>query len=596
MNKAIATLILASLLMSTLPLNVSADETQDIPTNAQATGAHDTLVDAVIQAGLLETLQGDGPFTVFAPTDAAFEAAGVDLSTFTTDEDNQTLANILTYHVVAGSVTAADVTDGMTAATVNGANLSFSVADGVVTVNNAKVTTADVMASNGVIHVIDAVLTPPAAEPIGPTLNIPETAQSTGVHTSLVAALSHAGLVETLQGDGPFTVFAPTDEAFAAAGIDLSAFDTAEENETLSDILLYHVLSGAVPSSDVTDGLTVAMVNGDNASFTVTADGVTIEGANVTTADVETTNGVIHVIDKVLMPPADPVVVPDIPSIAASTGVHDALVAALTKADLVATLQGEGPFTVFAPTDQAFTDAGIDLDAFTTEEEIAVLADILLYHVLSGAVPSSDVTDGLTAAMVNGDNASFTVTADGVTIEGASVTTADVTASNGVIHVIDKVLMPPADEPALPDCDAVVSIAPSGLKYSPATLSISVGDTVCWQWTDSSMAHNVRQVDGEDSTTYTQNGVTSGEAAMTVDFRYTFTEDDTTFYYACEPHLAAGMYGKVIVGDGGATAVVEPTEPVDTSDEDENTPGFVSTTLIVALLGAVVVIQRRQSA
>ena len=596
MNKAIATLILASLLMSTLPLNVSADETQDIPTNAQATGAHDTLVDAVIQAGLLETLQGDGPFTVFAPTDAAFEAAGVDLSTFTTDEDNQTLANILTYHVVAGSVTAADVTDGMTAATVNGANLSFSVADGVVTVNNAKVTTADVMASNGVIHVIDAVLTPPTAEPAGPTLNIPETAQSTGVHTSLVAALSHAGLVETLQGDGPFTVFAPTDEAFAAAGIDLSAFDTEEENATLSDILLYHVLSGAVPSSDVTDGLTVAMVNGDNASFTVTADGVTIEGANVTTADVETTNGVIHVIDKVLMPPADPVVVPDIPSIAASTGVHDALVAALTKADLVATLQGEGPFTVFAPTDQAFTDAGIDLDAFTTEEEIAVLADILLYHVLSGAVPSSDVTDGLTVAMVNGDNASFTVTADGVTIEGASVTTADVTASNGVIHVIDKVLMPPADEPALPDCDAVVSIAPSGLKYSPATLSISVGDTVCWQWTDSSMAHNVRQVDGEDSTTYTQNGVTSGEAAMTVDFRYTFTEDDTTFYYACEPHLAAGMYGKVIVGDGGATAVVEPTEPVDTSDEDENTPGFVSTTLIVALLGAVVVIQRRQSA
>ena len=456
MNKAIATLILASLLMSTLPLNVSADETQDIPTNAQATGAHDTLVDAVIQAGLLETLQGDGPFTVFAPTDAAFEAAGVDLSTFTTDEDNQTLANILTYHVVAGSVTSADVTDGMTAATVNGANLSFSVADGVVTVNNAKVTTADVMASNGVIHVIDAVLTPPAAEPAGPTLNIPETAQSTGVHTSLVAALSHAGLVETLQGDGPFTVFAPTDEAFAAAGIDLSAFDTEEENATLSDILLYHVLSGAVPSSDVTDGLTVAMVNGDNASFTVTADGVTIEGA--------------------------------------------------------------------------------------------------------------------------------------------SVTTADVTASNGVIHVIDKVLMPPADVPALPDCDAVVSIAPSGLKYSPATLSISVGDTVCWQWTDSSMAHNVRQVDGEDSTTYTQNGVTSGEAAMTVDFRYTFTEDDTTFYYACEPHLAAGMYGKVIVGDGGATAVVEPTEPVDTSDEDENTPGFVSTTLIVALLGAVVVIQRRQSA
>ena len=249
MNKAIATLILASLLMSTLPLNVSADETQDIPTNAQATGAHDTLVDAVIQAGLLETLQGDGPFTVFAPTDAAFEAAGVDLSTFTTDEDNQTLANILTYHVVAGSVTAADVTDGMTAATVNGANLSFSVADGVVSVNNAKVTTADVMASNGVIHVIDAVLPPPAADPAGPTLNIPKTAQSTGVHTSLVAALSHAGLVETLQGDGPFTVFAPTDEAFAK--LPKGTVETLlkpENKDKLVDILTYHVISGKVAS------------------------------------------------------------------------------------------------------------------------------------------------------------------------------------------------------------------------------------------------------------------------------------------------------------------------------------------------------------
>ena len=135
MNKAIATLILASLLLSALPLNAAADETEDIPTNAQATGVHTTLVDAVIQAGLLETLQGDVPFTVFAPTDAAFEAAGVDLSTFTTDEDNQSLADILTYHVVASSVLAADVTDGMTAATVNGADLSFAVADGVVTIN-----------------------------------------------------------------------------------------------------------------------------------------------------------------------------------------------------------------------------------------------------------------------------------------------------------------------------------------------------------------------------------------------------------------------------------------------------------------------------
>ena len=117
---------------------------------------------------------------------------------------------------------------------------------------------------------------------------------------------------------------------------------------------------------------------------------------------------------------------------------------------------------------------------------------------------------------------------------------------------------------------------------------------MCWQWTDSGMAHNVRQVDGEESTTYTQDGVTSGEAAKTVDFRYTFTTDDTTFYYACEPHIASGMYGKVIVGTGGASVVEEPTEPADTMDSDENTPGFVATTLIVALVAAVLISQRRE--
>ncbi|MGB1567873.1 MAG: fasciclin domain-containing protein, partial [Candidatus Poseidoniaceae archaeon] len=133
--------------------------------------------------------------------------------------------------------------------------------------------------------------------------DIPTNAAATGVHDSLVAALTHANLVATLQGDGPFTVFAPTDQAFIDAGIDLSTFDTPEENETLADILLYHVLSGNVNASQVTDGLSVVMANGDKASFTVTNDSVMIGDATVTTADVEASNGIIHVIDKVLMPP-----------------------------------------------------------------------------------------------------------------------------------------------------------------------------------------------------------------------------------------------------------------------------------------------------
>ena len=426
------------------------------------------------------------------------------------------------------------------------------------------------------------------------TKDIPANAADTGVHDSLVAALTQADLVTTLQGDGPFTVFAPTDAAFEAAGIDLATYDTDEENATLADILLYHVYSGAVASSDVTDGLTVTMVNGADATFAVLEDGtVKVGDATVTTADVPASNGVIHIIDTVLLPPTAP---GDIPTVATNTGVHTALVAALAQADLVTTLQGDGPFTVFAPTDAAFEAAGIDLTTFDTDEENATLADILLYHVYSGAVAAADVTDGLTVTMVNGANATFVVLADGtVKVGDAAVTSADVAASNGVIHVIDKVLMPPTDtveEPVLPDCDATVGIAPSGMKYSPATVTIAAGDTVCWQWTDSGMAHNVRQVDGLESTTYTQDGISSGAAEVTVDFRYTFTEDATTFYYACEPHMAAGMYGKVIVGAGAPAVVEEPPAMVDDGG-DENTPGFMATTLVVALMGAVLISQRR---
>jgi uncharacterized surface protein with fasciclin (FAS1) repeats len=644
-RNALIALIMTACLM-TMPIAM-ADSSEDIPTNATNTGVHDTLVDALVQADLVSTLQGDGPFTVFAPTDQAFADAGINLSTFDTDEEIAVLTDILLYHVyTAGAVYAADVTDGSTVAMANGDDASFTVTDGTVMIGDATVTTADVMASNGVIHVIDKVLMPPAPytgvgicynsathmiaagasmEECGaymyvenysmngqeftgcyntvshsltdttqaicesymwtPPVDIATTAMSTGIHTSLVAALSASELVATLQGDGPFTVFAPTDQAFADAGIDLAAFTTDEDIATLTDILLYHVYSGAVNAADVTDGLTVAMVNGDDASFTVTDGTVMVGDATVVLADVPASNGVIHVIDKVLMPPADLV---DIAAVAMSTGVHDSLVAALVKADLVSTVQGDGPFTVFAPTDQAFADAGINLDAFTTDEEIAALTDILLYHVYSGAVNAADVTDGLTVAMVNGDDASFTVTDGTVMVGDATVTTADVMASNGVIHVIDKVLMPPADEPVVPEgCDFVIGLTDDGMAFDNTDLSIAVGETVCWIWNDAAMAHNVAQIREEGDTTRDVAGEYSGAAATNVDYRITFDEDET-FYYICEPHAGMGMDGKVVVGTGiseTSTTVV---------DSDDNTPGFTAGIAAIALISALVVAGSRR--
>ena len=429
MKKIAVYLMLTLLVASSLPLNVSADSSQDIPTNAAATGVHDSLVAALTHAGLVATLQGTGPFTVFAPTDQAFADAGIDLADFDTPEENATLSDILLHHVYSGTVYSTDLTDGMLATMVNGDNVKFGVSATTVTVGTATVTTADVQASNGVIHIIDTVLIPP--------VDIPATAQTTGIHDSLVAAVVQADLLATLQGTGPFTLFAPTDQAFADAGIDLAALDNPTGKEALSDILLYHVVPSQVPASAVTECMSADAANGQPLSFTV-GNGVMVNDANVTMTDVVTSNGLIHVIDKVLTPSDTP---NDIPRTAQCTGIHDSLVAGVIQAELLETLQGSGPFTLFAPTDQAFADAGIDLASLDTPAGKAALSDILLYHVVSGEVPSSAVTECMSATAVNGQPLSFTVNG-GVMVNGANVTLADVNTSNGVIHVIDKVLTP----------------------------------------------------------------------------------------------------------------------------------------------------------
>ena len=416
----------------------------DIPRTAQCTGIHNSLVAAVVQAELLETLQGDGPFTLFAPTDQAFADAGIDLASLDTVEGKAALTDILLYHVVTGEVPSSAVTECMSATTINGNPISFTVGDGVM-VNDASVTLADVGTSNGVIHVIDKVLTPTSTPN-----NIPRTAQCTTIHDSLVAAVVQAELLETLQGDGPFTLFAPTDQAFADAGIDLASLDTVEGKAVLSDILLYHVVLGEVPSSAVTECMSATAVNGQTLAFTV-GDGVMVNGANVTLADVNTSNGVIHVIDKVLTPTDAP---NNIPRTAQCTGIHDSLVTAVIQAELLETLQGDGPFTLFAPTDQAFADAGIDLAALNTAEGKAILSDILLYHVHIGSLSSTDITEGMKLQMVNGDNTTLSLVTG---INGANITLADVSTSNGIIHVIDQVLLPPVEDDENVDGDSTES-------------------------------------------------------------------------------------------------------------------------------------------
>ena len=280
---------------------------KDIVDTAVADGRFTTLVTAVQAAGLVDTLKGAGPFTVFAPTDDAFAKlpAGT-VEDLLKPENLETLKNILLYHVVSGKVMAADVVtlDGKTADTAaEGNSINISVKDGNVFLNDTvQVIITDIETANGVIHVIDTVLLPPAK-----TADIVDTAVADGRFTTLVAAVQAAGLVDTLKGEGPFTVFAPTDDAFAKLPAGTVEDLLKPENlETLKNILLYHVVSGKVMAADVVtlDGKTADTAAEGNAINISVKDGKVFlnENVEVIITDIATTNGVIHVIDTVLLP------------------------------------------------------------------------------------------------------------------------------------------------------------------------------------------------------------------------------------------------------------------------------------------------------
>lgn len=269
----------------------------DIVDTAIAAGSFNTLVAAVQAAGLEDALRGEGPFTVFAPTDDAFAAVPSETLQFLLDNPDE-LQKVLLYHVVAGAVKAETVVGLTSAETLLGESVAISVEDGGVRINEAHVTATDIEASNGVIHVIDAVLIPPAE----PQPNIVEVAAEAGGFTTLLTALELTGLDEALSGEGPFTVFAPTDEAFAK--LPEGVLDSLiADPDALSNILLFHVAAGKVTADQVLSRNQVPTLQGSRAAIKVQDGAAFIENAEITATDIMASNGVIHVIDTVILPP-----------------------------------------------------------------------------------------------------------------------------------------------------------------------------------------------------------------------------------------------------------------------------------------------------
>ena len=475
-----------------------------------------TLVAAIIDAGLDDTLARTGPFTVFAPTNSAFDS----LPTGTLDAllaDIPSLTNVLLYHVVSGVNFVKSFTDQQDVLTLQGSVITIDLSIGTQVVFDtgvATVTAADIAASNGLIQIIDTVLIPPtgptpppgpvmsngtstptgvgiigpavptpggAPKPTGLTGGIVSIAGATVDLTTFVAAVDAAGLEDALSAF-PLTVFAPVDTAFAA--LPNGTLDgLLADIPALTDVLLYHVIGQRLFAADFGAGIVFPTLQGSTLSTgsTLTSGASTVAQviyaggtANVLVADVLASNGLLHTIDTVMIPPSRGAVeAGSIVDVVGAVASLTTLVSAIEAAGLVDILSGAGSYTLFAPNDGAFESLSIDLLADEAE-----LERILLSHVVAREFLSTDVVDGLIVSTVAGGTLTMHLGTDAVEIQGAigvaTVLTPDIAASNGVVHVIDTVLMPPTPAPAL---SPVPTLTPAASPSGTPSASPSVAPT-----------------------------------------------------------------------------------------------------------------------
>ena len=452
MKKVLSLMLTLLMVFSSVPV-FAADE--NIIELAEDRGSFDILLEALDVTNLDEVLRTSGPFTLFAPTDTAFNNF-LDEMNINEDQlmEQPDLVNLLLYHVILGDILLSDLNDGDEPGTLNGETITVDRTSGVK-INDARITRANLMASNGVIHVIDKILVPSDF-----TLyvddeykNIGEIVEDDDNFDILNEALEKANLKDFLETDGPFTLFAPTDAAFLELlnDLDISKKQLLEQPD-LSRLLLYHILLGNILSTDLNDGDEPGTLNGQELEVDIVSGDIMIDNAEIITPNIAAANGVIHGIDKVLLPSNFELVLDDdddddddkdIIDIVENNDNFDILVEALEQANLKDFLETDGPFTLFAPTDRAFLRLLNELDI--TKKQLLEQPDLsrlLLYHVLLGDITSNDLDDGDEPTTINGEELEVDIVSGDIMINDAKVIDPDNEASNGVIHVIDKILIP----------------------------------------------------------------------------------------------------------------------------------------------------------
>lgn len=290
------TLLIAALTISlSAPYITSAQDSDqnsvvDYISNSQS---HTMMNQAFLKANLLKRLNGIGPFTVFAPTDKAWDALPEDIVNELLNDPEGKLLKLLMYHILDKKVQSHKLYDGDEYETLLGLNVHISFIGDDVYVNGAKIITKDIHLGNGIVHVIDAVLFPPT---------IADVIINSEDHTILETALKEANLVEALSTAGSFTVFAPTDAAFEALPNGMIEVLFNDPEGLLTQALSYHVVNDVYMSTDLYDEQMLTSLLGKSLHVTVNSEGIYINNAKVIVADIAAVNGVVHVIDAVLIP------------------------------------------------------------------------------------------------------------------------------------------------------------------------------------------------------------------------------------------------------------------------------------------------------
>lgn len=384
----------------------------------------------------------DSNLTVFAPTNDAFINLLGALGKSSLDELPISLVKeIVQYHILGTKVTSSDLANGSRFTLLPFETISIDLNSGVK-INNANVIAADIEATNGVIHAIDTVLLPSfVTNALG---SISETFLFDNDYTILTEALKISDLLDTVSTAENLTLFAPNNEAFMAAGITSLNGLTAND---LTPILLYHVLGAKVLSTQLPANGVAETLNGENIYLGYLTNSVLINGlTQITEVDIEKSNGVVHKINRTLVPPAPNVVDIAVALSQAENPEFTVLVSLLTSPAYGAVTQAildSNDITVFAPTDAAFSEIASVIPTLTE----AQITDILFYHAVGARVFSTDLSDGQVVTMANSQDITVNIVNGGVsltdsTMDPANVLEVNIQGSNGVIHVIDKVLLP----------------------------------------------------------------------------------------------------------------------------------------------------------